>query len=133
LLEQVFTLLEARGIQAWEYRNNNRSGVIWRDELASALDEATDVVFILAQGFELSEACTAELDTLLDRSQSEKPLQRILPFFWGDRNQANPKLKAWHHDKLASDKTRAARFIVDQLESALRQSDASSSGAQVAP
>jgi TIR domain len=126
-LEQVFQLLEGRGIKAWEYRNNNRSGVIWRDELALALDEATDAVFILDQGFELSEACTEELDTLLRRSQSDKPLQRILPFFWHERNQANPKLKPWHHDKLPSDKTRAAKFLVDQLEAALRQGDASSS------
>jgi hypothetical protein len=128
LLDQVFKLLEARGIKAWEYRNNNRSGVIWRDELALALEEATDVVFLLDQGFELSKACTEELDALLSRGQSDKPLQRILPFFWGDRNRPNPKLEDQHHEKLPSDKAQAAQVIVDRLAAALRKADTSSSG-----
>jgi len=117
LLKLVFDLLQEKGIRAWEYRQNNRAGVIWKDEMQSALKEATDVVFILDDGFELSAACTEELDAIVARRGE---IKSILLFFWGARTRPNPKLSDQHHETLPADKARAAEVLVDQLVAALR-------------
>ncbi len=117
LLQFIFDMLQEKGIQAWEYRHNNRAGVIWKDELQSALTDATDVVFILDEGYELSSACSEELDTIMARRND---IQYMLPFFWGKRNLPNPKLSALHHDQLPVDKANAAQIVVERLALKLR-------------
>ena len=112
LLNTVFELLQEKGIRAWEYRHNNRAGVVWKDEMETALTDATDVVFIMADGFELSESCTRELDALLSRKGD---IRSMLPFFWGNRSLPNPKLSDRHFESLPSDKSHASRIVVERL------------------
>lgn len=112
LLANVFHKLHGLGVRAWEYRHNNKAGVDWKQELKSALDQATDVVFILDDDFELSEACTQEIDTIMTRRAD---IKTITPFLWGSRVRPNPKLSGVHHETLPADKDEAAAVIVDAL------------------
>ena len=120
LLKNVFELLEERGICAWEYRHNNHAGVDWKEELNTAIDQATDVVFILDQEFEISPACSDELDMILNK---RKDIKSITPFYWGGRDKPNPKFKDLHFEKLSTDKEIAAKVIADRLSLALRIQD----------
>ncbi|HEV7919406.1 MAG TPA: hypothetical protein VGR02_01310 [Thermoanaerobaculia bacterium] len=117
LLRLVFDQLESLGVMAWEYRHNNQAGVVWRDELDTALRAATDVAFIFGDEFELSPACSDELKTLLARRAE---LQSITPFLWGGRIKPNPELANEHHEQLPADKQRAAAVIVDRAVRPLR-------------
>ena len=116
LLKEVFDKLDSYGVRAWEYRNNNKAGVVWEDELQSALEDATDVVFILDQDFELSGPCTDELKTILGRRDQ---INSIIPFLWGQRTRPNPELSKQHHEKLPRSKKHAAQIITDRLLSEL--------------
>lgn len=112
LLKQVFAALDRLGVRAWEYRHNNRAGVVWQEELQLALSEATDVVFILGHEFELSPACVQELDSLLSRRGQ---LKSLTPFLWGGRERPTPALATLHAESLPNEKQSAARIIVDRL------------------
>lgn len=116
LLSNVFKNLESLGIRAWEYRHNNHAGVVWRDELKTALADATDLVFVLGKDFELSEVCTQELKTLMTRRAE---FRSVTPFLWGGRDRPNPELAAFHHEHLPSDKVAAAEIIVERLRAQL--------------
>jgi TIR domain len=112
LLAAVFRKLHSRGIRAWEYRNNNKAGVEWRQELKNALEQASDVVFLLDENFELSQVCDEEMDSIMRRREC---LQTITPFLWGARVRPNPKLSGIHHETLPADKEHAANVVVQSL------------------
>ena len=114
----VFDRLKGVGVKAWEYRNKNEAGVEWRPELARQLASATDAAFILASGYELSEICMEELETILAKGSE---LKSITTFLWGTRQEPNPKLKKFHHQNLPANKQDAADMIVKRLVEVLRK------------
>jgi hypothetical protein len=116
LLSNVFKNLESLGIRAWEYRQNNQAGVVWRDELKTALMDATDVVFVLGNDFELSEVCAQEMKTLMARRAE---FRSVTPFLWGGRDRHSPELTGLYHEPLPSDKVAAAEIIVERLRTNL--------------
>lgn len=100
-----------RSISAWEYYSSNESAEQWRNRQRKELQLATHAVIILAEGYELSEACDEELQVLLER---QIPL---FPFFYGSRRQANPKLnnRQLNHAALSPDPAEAARQVVSRI------------------
>jgi hypothetical protein len=118
LLQLVFARLDELGVRAWEYRHNNQAGVVWKDELQVALQDATDVAFIFGNEYELSAVCADELRTILDRRGRDE-IKSITPFLWGGRSRPNPDIADVHHEPLPADKQRAAEVIVDRVVQAL--------------
>jgi hypothetical protein len=121
LVEAVVGRLSRAGVKAWEYGTENRSGQNWRDKLDQELAQATHVVAILADEYELSDACNMELDVLLARSDDIK----WLPFLYGSRTRHNPRLGKFslHHEPLSSDPEKAAAQVLQAVEKALTKSE----------
>jgi len=116
LVEGVVGGLRLAGVNAWEYGTENRAGQNWRDKLAQELAGATHVVAILADGYELSDACNMELDVLLARRDVV-----WLPFLYGGRTRHNPRLGrlSLHHESLSGDPAEAARQVLRAVEAGL--------------
>jgi hypothetical protein len=100
-------------ISAWEYYSSNRSAEIWRTRMRDELKDATHALIILAEKYEVSEACDAELMVLLERKIP------LFPFFYGSRRDYNPKLKELHHDTLSADPAEAAQQVLSRFKESL--------------
>jgi TIR domain-containing protein len=120
LVEAVVGRLRRAGVNAWEYGTENRAGQNWRDKLAQELAEATHVVAILADGYELSDACNMELDVLLGRGDIV-----WLPFLYGGRKRHNPRLGRFslHHESLSGDPEEAAGQVLRAVETGLTKAE----------
>jgi hypothetical protein len=113
LVEAVVGRLKRAGVNAWEYGTENRAGQNWRDKMAQELAEATHVVAIMADGYELSDACNTELDVLLARGDIV-----WLPFLHAGRKAHNPRLGRFnlHHESLSRDSEEAASQVLRAVE-----------------
>lgn len=120
LIDAIVGRLRHAGVNAWEYGSENRAGQDWRDKLARELAVATHVVAIIADGYELSDACTMELDVLIARGGVV-----WLPFLYGGRKQHNPRLGRFdlHHEPLHSDPETAAGQVLRAVETGLSRGE----------
>ena len=116
LIDAIVGRLTRQGVNVWEYGSANRSGVNWPEELQAQLASATHVVAIMADGYELSDACSMELDVLLARKDLV-----WLPFLHGGRTRHNPRLGALklHHEPLRSEPEVAAEQVLGAVERGL--------------
>jgi TIR domain len=117
LIAYIFDKLKNLGVNAWEYRHANRAGEVWKDVLTIALEEATDVVFIFDENFELSPICAEEL-TFFTKKQLAP--NAVMPFLWGNRTKPSPSLQHMHHERLPSDHSAAGDILVSRLCVSLR-------------
>ncbi len=116
-LQAVFGKLRSYGIAAWEYRNANLAGVDWRVEMQAALNSATDLVLVMAEGFETSQACTQEL---LSFAADPGKCEKVVPYLWGDRVKPTPLFSRFHHQTLPQDKAAAVNVLVARLADHLK-------------
>lgn len=117
LVEEVFARLEQQQVKCFEYQEVNRSGIDWRAELGTQLATTTHFVALLGEGYETSEACMYELETVLDRGNAVT----VLPYLLEGRTIPHVKLRGRHHPLLHDADPRAnATVVVDRVMELLR-------------
>ena len=101
IVTRICEACERLGIDYWEYEERNQSGEHWKHNLDQALDAMTLFVPLLSDTYEHSTTCLEELDRSIERGIL------ALPFFIGDRQRPNPKLRdsRGHHKRLAGERT----------------------------
>jgi hypothetical protein len=108
LVEEIASQLARQQVKCFEYQEVNRSGIDWREELKKQLATTTHLVVLLGEGYEVSEACTYELETILDRGNAVT----ILPFLLEGRTIPHVKLRGRHHPLLHDPDPRANAAVV---------------------
>jgi hypothetical protein len=112
LVEEIFGQLEQRQVKCFEYQEVNRPGIDWNKELKTQLAATTHFVALFGDGYETSEACTSELETVLARGDAV----RILPYLLEGRTVPHVKLRGRHHPLLHDPDPRAnARVVVEHV------------------
>jgi hypothetical protein len=111
LVDDIFRQLDARAVKCFEYQAVNESGVNWREVLREQLDAATHFVALLGPGYEMSEACTYELETVLARGAEVT----ILAYLLDGRTTPHVKLSHTHHPLLHADPGENARVVVARV------------------
>jgi hypothetical protein len=107
-VEEIASQLARQQVKCFEYQEVNRSGIDWREELKKQLATTTHLVVLLGEGYEVSEACTYELETILDRGNAVT----ILPFLLEGRTIPHVKLRGRHHPLLHDPDPRANAAVV---------------------
>lgn len=130
VIDAIVGRLRRQGVSVWEYGTDNRAGMNWPEKLDEELASATHVVAILADGYELSDACSMELDVLLANKQLV-----WLPFLYGGRTRHNPRLGnlKLHHEVLKASPDEAAEQVLGAVERGLTRSQADAPAEGAAP
>jgi hypothetical protein len=125
LVEHLYSLLKGRHVSPFEYQLVNDAGIDWREAMKESLQKTTHFVALLSPDYELSQACTYELEEILARGAAVS----ILPFLTGGRAAPNPKLAHMHNALLSEDPAAGAEVIFQRvmkaLDAALKSSGAS--------
>jgi hypothetical protein len=118
LVEELFAQLDQRQVKCFEYQAVNRAGIDWRKELQKQLAATTHFVALLGNGYETSEACTYELETVLARADAVT----ILPYLLEGRQTPHVKLSGRHHPLLHdADPRKNAAVVVDEVMKVLKE------------
>jgi len=116
LVEEIFAQLARRQVKCFEYQQVNRAGIDWRAALQTELATTTHFVALLGEGYETSEACTYELETVLARENAVT----VLPYLLAERTIPHVKLRHLHHPLQGPDPRANAAVVVERVMELLR-------------
>ncbi len=115
MVDEIMAECARRGINAWEYATENRSGEVWRRNMTDALNKATHMVALLSPGFEQSPGCREEWAHALDHKLT------LLPFLVNGRTRPAVELRGDQiaHEPLTGSPVANARRVVERLRDCL--------------
>jgi hypothetical protein len=122
LVRTICGLLAKSNIAVFEYNDQNKAGIEWRQAMDESLRKATHFVALISPTYDQSPTCTEELEATLARG----PAVEILPFRVLGRTSPHPRLTQIHNKTLQSDDPdenakEVVSAVVGRLDAKLRE------------